>query len=394
MKILFVCESFSSKLSGGKVVRYLHDILTNRGHEVRIAITSPYNQADTWIKGDDLLITAIPSRTRYYWRLYALANSKYVPNEFSHLVNEFKPDVVHFCSFDHTKSSNLYQYCHERKIRIILQPWTMHFYCAQGFGYKDNQQCTRCITDGLSTAFIQGCTNLRGCLGQLERASLRQMAVGLADIVLSSNSDLDKILQSYGVPACKVRRFPIAFDTSKTLPADTKQGDYYIYYGQANSHKGTDFIIEFFSALSDKKLKLYPMSPYAASKTLPPNIEIISGIGWDNGLREAISNAKAVIVPSLWATSTEYSLCEAMTLRKPVVVFGVGVHKDVLTHRKNAMVVRAGSQKEFKVALDDLEENIDLYNSLAEAGSKRIAEINADSKLYAQLMDAYSSTNL
>ena len=29
-------------------------------------------------------------------------------------------------------------------------------------------------------------------------------------------------------------------------------------------------------------------------------------------MREAIERAKAVVVPSLWATSTEYALCEAM----------------------------------------------------------------------------------
>lgn len=389
MKILFVCESFSSKLSGGKVVRYLHQILASHGHEVRIAITSPFNKADTWIEGGDLFITAIPSRTRYYWRLYALVNSNKVPKEFTRLIDEFNPDVVHFASFDHAKSANLYQYCHDRKIRIILQPWTMHFYCAQGFGFKNNHQCTRCITDGFSTAITQGCTSLRGSVSQLERASLRRMAVDSANIVLSSNSDLDEILQAYGIPKQKIRRFPIAFDPSKTVPAATTQGNYYIYYGQANSHKGTDFIIELFSALQDKKLKLYPMMPYITEKPLPPNIEIVPGLGWDTGLRDAIANAKAVVVPSLWATSTEYSLCEAMAMRKPVVVFKVGVHKNILIHRVNALVVEVGSRKQFKDALDALDADPHLYAKLADAGPASLAEINAPERLYEQLMKAY-----
>ena len=391
MKILFVCESFSSKLSGGKVVRYLHQILTSHGHEVRIAITSPFNETDTLIEGGDLFITAIPSRTRYYWRLYALAKSNKVSKEFSRLIDEFMPDVVHFASFDHAKSTNLYRYCHDRKIRIILQPWTMHFYCAQGFGFKKNHQCTRCITDGFSTAITQGCTSLRGSVNQLERASLRRMAVDSADIVLSSNSDLDEILQDYGIPRQKIRRFPIAFDPSKTVPVATRQGDYYIYYGQANSHKGTDFIIELFSALPDKKLKLYPMMPYSTEKPLPPNIEIVPGLGWDTGLRDAIANAKAVVVPSLWATSTEYSLCEAMTMRKPVVVFDVGVHKNFLTHRENALVVEVGNREQFKAALDELDADPQLYARLADAGAARVAEINAPARLHEQLMDAYSA---
>lgn len=391
MKILIVCESFSSKLSGGKVVRYMHQILTSHGHEVRIAITSPFNKAETWIEGGDRFITAIPSRMRYYRRLYALANSNEVPAEFTRLVDKFDPDVVHFASFDHAKSGNLYRYCHDRKIRVVLQPWTMHFYCAQGFGFLKDHQCMRCITDGFSTAITQGCTGLRGCVSQLERASLRRMAVDSADVVLSSNGDLDEILKTYGISEQKIRRFPIAFDPSKTLPVTTTQGDYYIYYGQANSHKGTDFIIELFSVLPDKKLKLYPMAPYATEKSLPSNIEIVSGVGWDTGLRDAIANAKAVVVPSLWATSTEYSLCEAMTLRKPVVVFKVGVHKDILTHRENALVIEVGSREQFKAALDALEADAELYARLADGGAERVAEINAPAKLHAQLMDAYSA---
>ena len=171
MKILFVCESFSSKLSGGKVVRYLHKILTSNGHSVKIAITSPFNELDTWIAGGEKFITAIPTKTRYYWRLYSLIDAHDVSPEFTRLVDEFAPDVVHFASFDHAKSPNLYRYCKSRNIRIVLQPWTMHFYCAQGFGYRGNQQCTLCIDCGFSTAITQGCASLRGVVGQLERSA-------------------------------------------------------------------------------------------------------------------------------------------------------------------------------------------------------------------------------
>src|ERR1700744_3913622 len=155
MKILLVCESFSDRLSGGKVVRYLYKILASHGHDVRIAITSPFNTGETRIEGGERFIAAIPARKRYYWRLYSLANPQDVPSEFERLVDDFAPDVVHFASFDHTKSSNLYRYCSAQKIRCVLQPWTMHFYCAQGFGFLDDRQCDRCLHDGFGTALSQ-----------------------------------------------------------------------------------------------------------------------------------------------------------------------------------------------------------------------------------------------
>ena len=392
MKILFVCESFSSKLSGGKVVRYLRQILADRGHDVRVAITSPFDKADTWMAGADKFITSIPSRPRFYWRLYGLANKHDVPIEFSRLVDDFAPDVVHFASFDHTKSVNLYQYCADRKLRIVLQPWTMHFYCAQGFGFREGSQCTRCIDDGFTSAISTGCTSLRGAVSQFERLSLRRMATRSADVVLSSNSDLDNILLAYGITEEKIHRFPIAFDSSKTAALEQKAGgDYFIYYGQANSHKGTDFIIDLFRQLPDKKLKLYPMAAYATDEPLPPNIEVVPGVGWGSGLREAIERAKAVVVPSLWATSTEYSLCEAMVMQKPVIVFGVGVHKDILTDRKDAMVIQVGNREQFKAALDALDDDPSLCGRIAEAGAARIKEINGADRLHTLLMSAYTA---
>jgi glycosyltransferase involved in cell wall biosynthesis len=392
MRILFVCESFSSRLSGGKVVRYLYQILADRGHDVRVAITSPFEKADSWMTGADEFITSIPNRPRFYRRIYSLANKHDVPVEFSRLVDDFVPDVVHFASFDHTKPSNLYQYCVDRHLRIVLQPWTMHFYCAQGFGFREGRQCTRCIDEGFTTAFSSGCTSLRGAVSQFERISLRHMATQSADVVLSSNSDLDNILRAYGIADQKIQRFPIAFDPTKTAELEQKNiDDYFIYYGQTNSHKGTDFIIDLFRQLPDKKLKLYPMAPYASDKPLPSNIEVIPGVGWGSGLSEAIERAKAVVVPSLWATSTEYALCEAMMMRKPVIVFEVGVHKDILTDRKDAMVVQVGNREQFKAALDAIDGDRSLCGRIAAAGAARIQEINDAERLHTLLMSAYNA---
>jgi glycosyltransferase involved in cell wall biosynthesis len=389
MKVLFVCESFSSKLSGGKVVRYLYKVLTQRGHDVKIAITSPCSEADVQILGGDEFITVVPSRSRYYRRLHALVNPRDVPIEFRKLVDKFAPDVVHFASFDHTKSENLYRYCSEREIRIVLQPWTMHFYCAQGFGFRSGTQCTRCIDSGVTAAITEGCTGIRGAVSQLERASLRRWVIGHADKVLSSNSSLDAILHQYGVEQQRIFRFPIPFEATPPNPLKHQGGDYFIYYGQANSHKGTDFIVDMFRALPDKKLKLYPMVPYKPSEPLTENIEVVPDLGWESGLREAIEGAKAVVVPSLWATSTEYSLCEAMMMRKPVIVFNVGVHRDILTHMQDAMVVEVGNREQFKAALDALDSDPTLAQRIAEAGAARVIEINQPDRLHELLMAAY-----
>jgi glycosyltransferase involved in cell wall biosynthesis len=389
MKILLVCESFSTRLSGGKVVRYLHEILSSHGHDVKVAITSPFNEADTYLGNERQFVVPVARKERYYWRMYSLLNPYHVPPEFQQLVSDFAPDVVHFASFDHAKSPNLYKHCHRMGIRTVLQPWTMHFYCAQGFGYTKDRQCTRCIEHGYASAIREGCIGLRGALSQVERRVLQTTAVRGADVILSSNSDLDGVLHAYGIDGSKIKRFPIAFDVTRTAVPPAVNGDYYIFYGQAVPHKGVDFVVDLFSRLPDKKLKIYPMAPFVSRTPLPSNIEVIEGLSWANGLQDAIANAKAVLVPSEWMTSTEYSLCEAMTMHKPVIVFNVGVHKNILSHRHNAMVAGVRNEVEFRAALDELEQDNLLYEKVAAGGARAVAELNEPEKLYEQLMSAY-----
>jgi glycosyltransferase involved in cell wall biosynthesis len=133
------------------------------------------------------------------------------------------------------------------------------------------------------------------------------------------------------------------------------------------------------------------MAAYSTDEPLPPNIEVVPGVGWGNGLQEAIERAKAVVVPSLWATSTEYSLCEAMAMQKPVIVFGVGVHKDILTDRKDAMVVEVGNREQFKAALDALDGDPSLCERIAAAGAARVKEINGADRLHTLLISAYTA---
>lgn len=372
-------------------MRYLHEILATHGHEVRVAITGSFNKADTWFKGADDIITKVPNDTRSYQRLFSLANRWRVPQEFSRLVDRFQPDVIHFASFDQSKSANLYWHCKHRGIRLVLQPWSMHFFCEQGYGFREGQQCTLCISEGFGAAIRKSCCGLDGSLRQLERVALRRMATSSADVVLSSNSDLDTILTQYGVPAQAIRRFPIPFNVLQVpLPPDLPTEDYFINFGQADASKGTDVLMDLFASMPDKQLRFYPIGDYSPRRFLPSNIQVIRGLGWTSGLSEAIAKAKAVVQPSLWATSTEYALCEAMAMGKPIIAFRVGVHKEILVHEKNAMVIEPGDFKQFKAAVDALDVDTKLRSTLSANAIACIKEINAPEKLSRQLIDLYS----
>jgi glycosyltransferase involved in cell wall biosynthesis len=269
----------------------------------------------------------------------------------------------------------------------------MHFFCAQGFGFRDNKTCTKCTKGNYLNAIYNNCTGVKSLPSLIERFFLHKRALS-ANTFLSSNRTLDKILCEYKVPQKNIFNFPVPFDyiNNSILESDTyKKSDnnYYIYYGQVNNHKGLKILQEVFTRLPFIKFKVLPMNFLNESTFESNNVEIINNVNWTNGLREYIINSKAVLIPSLWVTSTEYSLCEALLLKKPVVLFNIGMHKDIFINKENAMVAEPDDVDSYINSIIELEKDSELCKKLSTNGNLTLKKHNEIEKLTTELIKAY-----
>jgi glycosyltransferase involved in cell wall biosynthesis len=151
--------------------------------------------------------------------------------------------------------------------------------------------------------------------------------------------------------------------------------------------------MEVFAKLPEQKLKIFPMGNLPENISKLKNVEIINGVNWTNGLGDAIMKSKAVLMPSLWSSTIEYALWEALQIKKAVVVFKVGAHKDIFKNGYNALVVEPNDIESYAKAVLALDENEELRKLLEENGNKTLLEINNPDKLYLQLIEAYSLKN-
>ena len=393
MKILLVCESSHINESGGRVVRYITKILKRDKNQVKLVVLSDrrddYELGDFYIEND---VEFLPIRRRLFDRIGRLFYKSKEVRSFIEILLKFSPDVVHFASFDHTKPALFINEAKEFGAKVVLQPWTMHFYCSQGFGFRNGEQCTLCANGNYLNALTKKCVSIKSIPSLIEKQILHKQALK-ANLFLSSNSELDKILIKYGINQTYIFRFPIAFDFTFLDKQSKKTDDYFIFYGQANSHKGLNVLLDVFANLPEQKLKVYPMALLSQSISIPRNIEVINGMNWNNGLGDAILNSKAVLMPSLWSTSTEYALCEALLMKKAVVVFNVGVHKDIFKDGFNALVVEPNDINSFAKAVLELDTNEELRLRIGENGYNTLLDINNPDKLYLQLMRGYSLIN-
>lgn len=391
MKILLVCESSHINESGGRVVRYITKILKRDGNLVKLVVLSEkrddYELGDFYKHND---VEFLPLRRNFMNRIAMLFYKTKEVQAFNEILYNFSPDVVHFASFDHTKPAVFIGKARKYGVKVVLQPWTMHFFCSQGFGFRNGEQCTLCANGNYLNALTKKCVTVKSIPSLIEKRFTHNIALK-ADLFLSSNSGLDKILEKYGVKKEHVYRFPIAFDYTFLNKQSEKTDDYFIFYGQANSHKGLSVLLDVFAKIPEQKLKVYPMAKLTESISLPKNIEVINGINWNNGLGDAILNSKAVLMPSLWSTSTEYALCEALLMKKAVVVFNVGVHNDIFKNGFDALVVEQNDINSFAQAVLELDSNAELRKEIAENGYNTLLDINNPDKLYLQLIGGYTS---
>lgn len=390
MKILLVCESSHINESGGRVVRYITKILRRANNQVKLIVLSEkrddFEMGDFYNEND---VEFLPIRRGLLNRVVRLFYKTKEVKSFHEILYNFSPDVVHFASFDHTKPALFIREAKEYGAKVVLQPWTMHFYCSQGFGFRNGKQCTLCANGNYLNALTKKCVTVKAIPSLIEKRISHNIALK-ADLFLSSNSELDKILTKYGVEKKYVYRFPVAFDYTFLNKQSEKTDDYFIFYGQANSHKGLSVLLDVFAKLPEQKLKVYPMALLPESISVPKNIEVINGMNWNNGLGDAILNSKAVLMPSLWSTSTEYALCEALLMKKAVVVFNVGVHKDIFKNGFDALVIEPNDLNSFAKAVLELDSNEELRKEIAENGYNTLLDINNPDKLYLQLIRGYT----
>lgn len=390
MRILLVCDSTYYKSSGGRVTRYLNKILKNNNHEVKMIVVSEKRDDTDWdpfYNENDIVFIPIRNKLRY-----KLANLLIRTKEveiFKESLKTFLPEVVHFASFDIGKPAQFINESKKIGAKVVLQPWIMSFYCAQGYGFRNNMPCTLCANGNYLHALKNKCIPFKGIFSLLKRRYL-QNASKKADAFLSSNSELDQILLKYGVNKNKILRFPVPFDYTSLKPIEEENNDYFIFYGQPIASKGINVLLDVFNNNVNQLLKIYPSPSLPIDTIKSNNIEIINGINWTNGLGDAIALSKVVLIPTLWATTIEYALYEAMLFKKPIILFNVGAHKDIFKNKFNALVVEPNDFEYFAKCIIELDENAKLRKSIGDNGYKTLLKINNPNKLLAELLEAYT----
>jgi glycosyltransferase involved in cell wall biosynthesis len=326
------------KQPGGEdaVVRAESALLAKMGHSV-----------DLWLKSNDSISGPVRACTTALQSVYSIQHAR----EMQRRIREFRPDVVHIHNFFPILSPSIHIACRRAAVPVVQTLHNFRLLCpAAILRSPRGHRCDRCAQRWIPwPAFARGC--YRGShLASLAVANLlaihRMLDTwnrSVSQFIALSRFAREKFVAG-GIAAEKIAVKPNFVDRDPGL--GTGRGGFALFVGRLTSEKGLGTLLDAWARLSPgPRLKIIgegPLAPRGLHKgNTMAEIEWLGPLGREQ-VREAMSRATVLILPSTWFEAFPLVIAEAFAAGLPIIASRLGTMAEIITDGKNGMLFDAG----------------------------------------------------
>lgn len=380
----------------------LSGLLESRGHEVvHFAMRHPDNLPSAQEKYfvSEVDFPRLLGRRTPAAGLSVLGRSIYsaeARRNISRLIDDLSPEIAHIHN------------CHSHLTTSILSPlrragipivWTLHDYrlvCPNSDFLSGYEICERCLPNRFHHIV------LRKCKKQSAGASFVAMAATVYDRLTRVPSRVQRFiapsrflagkLAEGGFDPAKITTLPNFVDVDAFHPRP--EGDYALYFGRLSREKGVDILLEAMAHAGRGKLKILgdgPARPGLERLAAELGLGNVEFLGYRSGdeLKEILSGAQFVVLPSRWYENLPFSIMEAFASGKPVIASDLGGIPEMVEDGVNGLLFQAGDAQELARRLVMLLESPELRERMGHRGREKALELyNADYH-YRRIIDIY-----
>lgn len=372
-RILLFPDIINGNESGGHSARATLNYLERVGHNVAVYTRDASSARHPDISGDTILYQ-IPTEMRWYEHLY----SPKLTENFKCVIDEFQPDYVLFAG-GIQKPAVLGEELYRRKIRSAYLFYINDYFCPRIYAGTESGPCTECISKPIIAPFKNGCFAF-STIPKFVKTRIILDALGRqikkADKFLGFGQDQLNIAGEFGVSQSKLAVVGFQFSPDDLIDLPVHDGDYFAITGQPIMQKGWHLLSSIFRLLKSKaKFKISFISNEFADQAISRyglreyvdsgRVQITTVLSERSHYLDFLASSRGVVLPSYYPTTGEFVLQESMFLGKPIHVFNVGVHKDILIDRQNAMVSEVGDLEDYARKIDEVEQNSSLRRDLS-----------------------------
>jgi glycosyltransferase involved in cell wall biosynthesis len=376
MKILQVNKFFYPKGGSETYMFLLSDLLRQAGHEViEFSMEDPKNldskYSQYFIKHIDF------NKREGIFKDLAKAGhllySKEAKMKLEELIQREKPDVAHLHNFNFQLTPSILKVLKKHNIPVV---WTLHDYKAICPNYRlftEGNACERCKIHKYYNCFTHKCLkNSRGMsfLAMLEMY-LHKLIIGSYESVavyLAPSKFLAGKVLDWQLPKNKVKQLYYGLEMAQFRPSEAS-GEGLIFVGRLVEEKGILTLLEAMKQLPDIMLKIAGTGPQLEEIELfikSSGLNNVQLVGHKSGqsLRDLISRAKLVVVPSVWYENNPLAILESFALARPVIGSALGGIPELVRDNETGYLFKPGSADDLARKIKNAYYNNDLLLQL------------------------------
>lgn len=292
---------------------------------------------------------------------------------FGNVLNDFNPTHLFFIGSITNKPLCYLEEGLRRKLQIEVFIFMQDFFCYKLYANDLHGPCKKCLEKDFFQVYKENCKQkrpldyLKQMIGIRNRIRLQKLLKNVDWLMTSSDEQVSSYVD-YGILPEKIMKISLFFDSCKLEKEESSMGNYFIGIAQNRVEKGFHLMQEILRfvnsdvnvllAFNDRVGAQSAIEKYKLQEYIDKGVlEVNDNLSWNNGLGSAIAKSKGVIIPSIWPSTTEYGLLEALGLKKPVFVFDVGIHKEIIQNGVNGYCIPLGHYKEFAETLNNFDKH-------------------------------------
>lgn len=319
-----------------------------------------------------------------------------VDDRFRQIIEEFKPDIVHFGHLNHL-SLSLPSITSKLNIPSIFTLHDFWLMCPRGRFVQRNskqilescsgQENKKCANQCYSGYFTGDSDLLVDDLSYWENWIANRMkhtkeVINYIDhFIAPSNFLLEKFIHDFSMPKEKISYLDYGFDLArlKNRKRDLETKFVFGYIGTHTSEKGIDLLLKAFANTNfDAKLRIWGKARSetqeleAISNQLPDkvndNIEWMGVYKNEDIVTSVFNKIDAIVVPSIWGENSPLVIHEAQQIRIPVITSNYGGMAEYVKDGVNGLLFEHRDLKSLSAKMKLLAQDNVLYNKLSKKG--------------------------
>ncbi len=402
MRILLVNKFHYLKGGSEKYYFELGELLKEHGNEV--AYFSMKDDRNIVTGDKEYFVEQIDLNKASKLKAFDVIYSKENKKKMQEALEDFKPDIVHLNNFQRQLSASIIDAIKEKNIPIVFTAHDLQAICP-AISMLDSKQevCEKCLGGKYSNCFKNKCnkgSTLKSLIGTLEGRYYKKNRIyseKIDHIITPTEFYKGKLIED-GISLDKITTIYNYIDADKYNVERTDE-DYALYIGRLSKEKGIFNLVQAFRKVKGKTLYIAGEGPEKENidkmirqNRLGTKVQLLGFLNKDE-IKEKISRATMVIVPSIWYENCPYSVLETLAIGKPIIGSWIGGIPELVRKDKTGLLFEYNNVQELAEKINYLFDNRDIAKEFGDNAKELAKQEFSKEKYYDELMKIYNNVS-